>query len=114
MKYFEWPKENPTGKIKYTSSIDGVPTELELDLSTVSLKWDDMLDSYTAAAPGTEAQQMAVAELMRAVGYAVDMNYGTAASGGSGAQTIKVSDAIVNNFGYDKSVEYLQRDCYTL
>jgi len=108
MKYHEYPAKG-TGTFKYTSNVDGVSQELKLELDKVPLEWDKMLDTYTSSA--TEEEKMAVANLMVAIGYGVEMSYSTV---GSGAQTIKVSQILTENFGYDKSVQYLQRDCYTL
>ncbi|MDE6542145.1 MAG: C10 family peptidase [Muribaculaceae bacterium] len=110
MKYHNWPEGQLEGKFSYTSTVQGVPTPLEINLENVTFDWSNMLDTYTATS-GTAAQREAVALLMQVIGYGVDMNY---AAAGSGAQTVKVSKILAENFGYDKSVTYVARDCYTL
>lgn len=110
VKYHEYPAQWK-GQIVGDCGVQGVSMQLTMDLDETPLEWDKMLDSYTSANPGTAEQQNAVATLMTAIGYGVDMNY---AAAGSGAQTIMVSKLLCGeNFGYDKSVQYLQRDCYT-
>jgi len=66
----------------------------------VAYDWDNMLNEYTTANPGTEQQRNAVAVL----------NYhfvlGREANGSR-------EKALVNNFGYDKSIQYLYRRYYS-
>lgn len=108
MKFHEWPAKG-TGTFSYTTKVSGESYDLSINLDDTPLQWSLMLDKYTSAA--TEAQQQAVAELMIAVGYGVQMSYNPQ---GSGAQTGLISDILANNFDYDKSVCYIARDCYSL
>ena len=82
MNYHQWPKQG-TGShsIKFNSNTYTV------NFGTTTYDWDNMLDRYDSGNP-TTAQKNAVATLMYHCGVAVDMQYGTADEGGSGAYTI--------------------------
>ncbi|MDY5651120.1 MAG: C10 family peptidase [Paludibacteraceae bacterium] len=82
MNYHQWPKQG-TGShsIKFNSNMYTV------NFGTTTYDWDNMLDRYDSGNP-TTAQKNAVATLMYHCGVAVDMQYGTADEGGSGAYTI--------------------------
>ena len=82
MNYHQWPKQG-TGShsIKFNSNTHTV------NFGTTTYDWDNMLDRYDSGNP-TTAQKNAVATLMYHCGVAVDMQYGTADEGGSGAYTI--------------------------
>ncbi len=70
-------------------------------LPSVTFDWANMLDSYTGSY--TTAQGNAVATLMRYVGQAERMGYGTSAAGGSGVSVdsvCNIRDAFIF-FGYD-------------
>ncbi|MDE6557003.1 MAG: C10 family peptidase [Duncaniella sp.] len=81
---------------------------LSFDYGNTTFDWDNMADSYNYTS--TAAQKNAVANLMLACGIGVDMYYGT---GSSGAVTAKVPGALVDYFGYDKSIQYCGRAYYT-
>lgn len=71
-------------------------------LPPVTFDWENMLDRYTTGYNTTQAD--AVATLMRYVGQAERMEYGTSAAGGSGVNADSVSliaDAF-KFFGYDE------------
>lgn len=104
MKYHNWPPKG-RGSNSYTWK----NSTLSLDFSTVTYDWDNMLDVYDSSA--TAAQNNAVASLMYSCGIAVNMNYGT---GASGAVSKNCGSALVNYFNYDASLRYLERDFYTL
>ena len=106
VNYHRWP-ERCTGSVKYYWT-NGADT-LRMDMTTVTPDWGNMVDIYNSSA--SAAQQQAVAELMKACGYASHMNYGTSASG---AFTMNMLIGLIDNFGYAKSIEMLPRDCYTL
>lgn len=73
--------------------------------------WDKMLDAY-ASYNNPAGTEDAVATLMHDCGIAVDMNYNTTSSGeGSGASHNLVAQALINYFGYDRSVRNVTR-CY--
>lgn len=103
MKYHEFP-EKGMGVVSTTFNNQ----TLSLNLSAKKFDWGSMLNQYTSSA--TTNQKNAVAYLMQAVGYAVNMNYGTDASG---AVTEDVVTALVNNFGYDKAIDLKAREFYT-
>ena len=79
-------------------------------LPPVTFDWDNMLDRYTSGY--STAQASAVATLMRYVGQAERMAYGTSAAGGSGVDADSVSliaDAF-KFFGYDEeSVQVVKK-----
>ena len=82
------------------------------DLNTIgaqphdyTLEWGKMLDTYTLGNYNSE-QANAVATLMLACGYAVDMDY---AEGGSGANPLKAAIALSKNFKYNSGIQYLDR-----
>ena len=79
MNYHQWPK-NGTG----SHTIKG--TSYSANFGSTTYDWENMLNSYSGSS--TSAQKAAVATLMYHCGVAVDMSYGTAAEGGSGAYTI--------------------------
>lgn len=73
--------------------------------------WDKMMDTY-AYNNNPDGSEDAVATLMHDCGIAVDMNYNTTSSGeGSGASHNLVAQALINYFGYDRSVRNVTR-CY--
>ena len=104
MKYYNYP-DMGTGYVstKYNNQT------LSMNLGSTPLAWSDMLDSYPSANSGTEAQRTAVATLMKAVGYSVKMSYGKDASG---ALSLAVPSALVNNFKYDNAAEVVTRAYY--
>lgn len=102
MKYFNWPdRGSGTGN---ASTVSG--TQLTMNLA-VEFDWSNMLDSYAGNYTATQAS--AVAQLMKACGYAVGMNYGPAASG---ATTESLVEAMVENFGYDEGIRLYSRNFY--
>lgn len=107
MKYFQYPATG-TGSNSYKWN----NTTLSMNFADVTFDWDNMLPVYTYSTPGTAQQQNAVATLMKAVGYAVDMEYGTDADGGSGASNTDIVPAFVNHFSYDLAASDEVRDLY--
>lgn len=71
-------------------------------LPAVTFDWDNMKDSYTSY---TTAQGNAVATLMRYVGHAEKMMYGTESAGGSGISVYDSQNVVdmFTGFGYDAS-----------
>ena len=119
MNYWEWP-ETGTGSASVTCS----GTTYTVNFANTTYDWSNMNNKYaqyykegdqyyTEYSLGTTAQQNAVATLMYHCGVAVEMDYGTADEGGSGAQTIRYNstnesyrcaqNALWKNFGYKKS-----------
>ena len=79
MNYYQWPKQG-------TGSHTIPNTTYSADFGATTYDWDNMLPLYSSSS--TTAQKNAVATLMYHCGVAVDMQYGTAEEGGSGAMTI--------------------------
>ena len=105
MNYFKYP-EVGQGSITYASS-NG---RLTMNFARTMFEWDYMLDDYSFT-KYTDDQADAVATLMKACGYSVEMMYGTQASG---TQSYKLMKAAVEYFNYDKATYYTVRDYYTL
>ena len=119
MNYWKWPKQG-TGSYSYTSNQNSLSCSANFGNTTYD--WDNMVNHYTTYYSGssqvsaptpTTAQKEAVATLMYHCGVAVEMDYGVASQGGSGAQTIYpnasnttakcAQDALWRYFGYKKS-----------
>ena len=107
MKYFSYPTKG-SGSVSYSWNRQ----TLSLDLSATEFDWGSMLDRYDASS--SAASKTAVATLMKACGYVVGMNYGTADDGGSGAPSIAIVPGLVNYLNYDKATDLVYRDMFTL
>jgi len=105
MKYHNWP---PKGKgstsYKWKNSADKEIT-LSMDFSSITFDWDNMSDTYNSS--NTAAQNAAVAKLMAACGYGVNMNYSNIESG---APSPLIAHALINYFDYDGNTRYTLRD----
>lgn len=106
MKYYNYP-EKGKGSHSYTTATYGIAQSM--DFSTTTFWWSRMEDVYTSSS--SVSADRAVGDLMHACGVAVDMDYTPQESG---ASSMNVAAALVNYFGYDKGVRYLQRDYYGL
>lgn len=102
MKYFNYP-EKGQGSIRYMDN--GKSRTMPF---TKTFDWDNMLNEYTNSY--TDEQADAVALLMKACGYSVEMSYGQYASG---AQSYKMTNAAVSYFKYDESIYYTERCLYS-
>ena len=127
--YWKYPTE-PVGPLPaYSSTLElGYWNSVSFTyaaLPQVTFDWDNMKDHYgtwkdengtTHNETYTEAEGAAVATLMRYVGQAEHMMYGTAAAGGSGIYTTDaqvVADMYIG-FGYDENTTRLvQKGSYT-
>ncbi len=98
MKVYDWPK---TGKGTGIGSYSSKSLAHTYD-------WTNMLNSYSGNY--TSTQGSAVAQLMVDCGYSVDMSYSTQ---GSGANTDEVPNAFVDNFSYDRAIDYIHREQYS-
>ena len=107
MKYFSYPTKG-SGSVSYSWNRQTI----SLDLSATEFDWGSMLDRYDASS--SAASKTAVATLMKACGYVVGMNYGTADDGGSGAPSIAIVPGLVNYLNYDKATDLVYRDMFTL
>lgn len=114
--YHHGPKTGYGRRTIYYPQYDTSGTAVFVDFSKEVFDWDNMLPTYgssTDAAAGivsgTDQQQYAVAQLMRDLGVAVDMNYGEEASGtnhGSAATGLQ------NYFGL-RNARKIDRKAYT-
>lgn len=103
MNYFEYPQRG-RGTIRYTDN--GVSRSLRLNKD---FDWANMDDTYS---PGsyTDKQAEAVAFLMQACGYAVEMGYGSEMSG---AQSYKLVNGMVTYFKYSPDAIYRERELFS-
>lgn len=106
MKYHRYP-EKGTGSNSYAWSRGG--KTLTMNFDEKEFDWDNMLDVYRANGY-TPAESDAVAYLMKACGYSVDMNYGTSASG---TQGVLIAAALVKYFNYDGNCHAAYRMAYS-
>ena len=105
MKYWNYP-ERGTG---IATIVNPATQRAEvLNLASQSFDWSNMLDTYERG-QYTEQQGSAVAYLMKAVGYACTMEYGTRESS---AYAYKAGLALMNNFGYNPQMQYCTRSYY--
>ena len=114
MAYHQWPrdacKEIPA--LDYEYAFEGKSEPCHLDaLPPVTFSWDQMLNNYTRANPGSAEQRAAVAELMRYCGQSVIMKYSPVSSG---AEPVSVVMALRKYFGYDQGVRNLYRVFYSI
>ncbi|MDO5569922.1 MAG: C10 family peptidase [Bacteroidales bacterium] len=96
MKYYQYPSS-------------GVGQKNGIDFSSVVYDWSSMTDTYSNSS--TLQSCMAVGTLMKHIGAAVNMKY---ASGGSAAVDYDLAKALRDNFSYDKNIQELQRNYYSL
>ena len=102
--YWKYPTE-PTPTIPaYTTRT----LQMHLgELQPITFDWDNMLDSYRG---NPNSQQInAMAWLMRYVGQAESMDYGTGSSGTYGWNIMQA----VQLFGYDSDAKYVYKSSYT-
>ena len=92
----------------YTSQGVVVPS---VNFNEISFDWDNILDTYTTANPGTAEQRNAVAALFRYMAIGIGMHFGPDGTGGS-VSAGPLSRGLVNFFGYDKNIQRLRRSWY--
>jgi hypothetical protein len=103
INYHRRPARGSGQSEPYTTSIGLQVPSINFD---VAYDWDNMLNVYTSRA--TEQQVNAVAELMFHVGVSIEMNYGR-----SGSTVRRIPLALVNRFGYDRSIQRHERRFYS-
>ncbi len=113
MYYHQWPKEATQPVPEYYSVVGEITHESLLveGLPATTFKWDKMLLNYSEETPGTEEEQLAVAELMNYCGRAVKMDFHPAESGTTGEF---VANAVRRYFGYSKSTHVALRQDYSI
>ena len=102
MNYFKYP-EKGQGSITY--KCESINQNLSLDFSDITFDWANMLNTYSGTSDPAVSQE-AVATLMMAAGYSVQMSYST---NQSGAISGYIPGALVKYFNYDKGVLYVSR-----
>ena len=104
MKYHQWP-EIGRGSISYTWT----NTKNTMSFDQQPFDWNNMLDVYSNG-KYTQTQAKAVAYLMKACGYASQMQY---ASGASGTSSQQAGVGMVTYFNYDKGIKTSDRCDFT-
>ena len=105
MNYHNFPA---TGQGTITYKPYSNVNELSMDFSQTNFDWENMLNSYSGNY--TNAQANAVATLMKACGYSVEMKYG---QNDSGASSTKIAGALINYFKYSPSTHLEMRNYYS-
>lgn len=105
MYYHQWPKEPTAEPIPAYTMWDGMYVD---ELPVTSFEWEDMVDNYKTET--TEAQQKAVAKLMRYCGQSVQMEYAPSGSDGIFYDV----DMLVKLFGYDQGLYSAHANDYTV
>ena len=113
MYYHKWPattKEDIAAWSKNWNQSDGTTKTATLDAvaSGTAINWNDMTDTYSSSS--TDAQNTAVANLMRYCGQSVNMDYGQS----SGAYTPDAATQLKTTFNYDEDLAYISRSDYTI
>ncbi len=106
MYYYRYPEHGIGSK---TYQWNG--QQLTANFGTTTYQWSNMQDKLTVNSPS--AAQSAVATLLYHVGVSVNMNYGPASEGGSGASPSYIAPALVRYFGYDKGCNLRSREYFT-
>ena len=115
MKYWQYPESCNSISRFYCYDIGSYVPALPATTFDYSLMLDsychwDWDNSVLVQDTYTEAQAQEVAKLSRYCGQAVEMGYSPE---GSGAYTSDQRDAMVNNFGFRSSAQYLQKYSYS-
>ena len=105
MYYHRWPQGPIANELPAYTMTNGRVIE---GLPVTSFDWDNMVNDYSK--PTTEAQQTAVATLMRYCGQTIQMDYTPHVSNG----TIYDIDILVNNFGYAPGLYCANANEYTV
>lgn len=117
LNYWQWPKSLPDGlpAYDYDTEYNGVVKTVHIDsLQPVEFDWDNMLDNYHSwnyeeqrfDLIGTEAQQTAVATLMRYSSQAIKSSY---TPFGTGSLSNDVQEELVGRLGYPASTYIWRR-----
>lgn len=108
MNYWQYP-EIGDGRITYSYQYSNTETKTNsMYFDQQPFEWENMLLNYEKGTY-TEAQAAAVAYLMKACGYSVQMNYYPTFSG---TQSEYVATALVDNFKYNPGTNSVQRLAY--
>lgn len=107
MYYNQWPQSATTAIPSYTWKKGDTTIGTLGGLEATTFDWNNMIPIYTGSE--SDAQNTAVATLMKYCGYSVQMNYGAS----SGASSSLIADALKNKFGYESTTTYLERSFYS-
>lgn len=116
MNYYQWPKTacEPIPGYKYTTAHNDKEKVVYIDaLPATTFDWDQMLNDYVVdgQVQGTQAQQNAVATLMRYCGQSIYMYYSPEFSGSDHQGVV---EALVKYFGYKNTVRSVKRVHYSI
>jgi hypothetical protein len=106
MKYWNYP-EHGMGSHSYIPKNHPEYGEQYANFNTTYYDWDNMVNTYYGNA--SPEQMQAVATLMYHCGVSIDMNYGPASTGGSGAATSSVATVLKTYFDYSSETQYISR-----
>ncbi len=104
-RYYGYP-EKGQGSITYSDKGE----TRSMDFSKNTYDWANILNDYNGNVSSyTEEQRTAIATIMRDMGHAVQMGYGSDASGAYRPQTV---DGVVKYMGFDSILNYRERSWY--
>lgn len=106
MKFHQWPVQ---GKGSNTYTTRDLKITLSANFGSTTYDWNNALDTYNTDSDYTAAQINTISTLMLHCGISVNMNYNTS----SGASVNVLAKALVDNFGYDASLQLHYRNYYT-
>lgn len=115
MKYWQYPSRGiGSNSYEHTAYYAGnvyhdAMGTLSADFGATTYDWDNMPNSLSNSSSATQIN--AIATLMYHCGVSVNMDYGVASIGGSGAVTAYVADALQTHFNY-QSCTYRNKDDY--
>ena len=120
MKYHEWPKTETTAIPAYDAprALGDYSTTWHIDeLPPVTFNWANMIDQYNVKneetgkweAVGTEAQQDAIATLMR---YCAQSLKTKTTPNGSGASFYDMVQALIRYLGYASTTRYVHHEAF--
>ncbi len=113
MYFHKWPESCPAipeYTFGYTTNVNEVVPVNVPEIPATTFEWDDMLLNYSDGT-ATEAQNAAVAKLMKYCGQAVQMSY---APEGSGAMESAIAQSLRYYFNYDPALYSAKRIYYSI
>lgn len=109
LKYYNYPMHGTGNKTYYDNW--GCNQTLSADFGNATYDWDNMPIKVTSASSPQEIHE--VAQISYHCGVAVSMMYGTGSTGGSGAYSWDVPDALIDYFRIDESAVFREKDSYS-
>ena len=111
MRYHRLPVRGQGERTIYYPKGDTSGTPVYAHFGATWYDWDNMRDSYKDIAY-SDAEALAVAQLMMHAGVSADMMYGTDAEGGSGAVSAGACESLARYFGFTGAT-FLSRDDFS-